>query len=195
MTDPSATDHAHDPEKRRRLIAAAARAFARIGFGETNVDVIARDAGVAKGTVYLYFENKRALFLAVLDELQRRLADAVAVNDERATPDQRLRAFVRRQLLLADGEPELFRCYTSALFGVNRDFQEAALQVFTWQVERLRALLRSDRGRSTARRQAQILAANILSTALVRGITDRAGRDTRVEEELLLGSVAGGVRP
>ena len=129
MTDPSATEHAHDPEKRRRLIAAAAAAFARIGFAETNVDVIAHDAGVAKGTVYLYFQNKRALFLAVLSELQRRLADGVL--KERAASEERLRAFVRRQLLLADEEPELFRCYTSALFGVNRDFQDAALQVFT----------------------------------------------------------------
>jgi AcrR family transcriptional regulator len=189
MTDPSATTHAHDPEKRRRLIAAAAAAFARIGFAETNVDGIARDAGVAKGTVYLYFQNKRALFLAVLSELQRRLADGVALK-ERAASDERLRAFVRRQLLLADEEPELFRCYTSALFGVNRDFQDAALQVFTWQVERLRVLLRDQAGASTTRRQAQILAANILSTALVRGITDRAGGDTRIEEELLLGSAA-----
>ncbi len=52
----------------QELIEAALQAFARKGFAGTKMDDIAELAGVAKGTVYLYFETKDALFEAVVRE-------------------------------------------------------------------------------------------------------------------------------
>jgi AcrR family transcriptional regulator len=48
--------------KREAIFAAALELFGRYGYRRTSIDDIARAAGVAKGTVYLYVENKEALF-------------------------------------------------------------------------------------------------------------------------------------
>jgi AcrR family transcriptional regulator len=193
MTDPSfSSEQGHDPEKFQRLLTAAAHEFARVGFAETNVDVIARQAGVAKGTVYLYFENKRSIFLGVLDELQRLLEtaelDSRPHGSGGARDGERLRAFIRRQLVLASEQPDVFRCYTSALFGVNRQFQDAALAVFASQVAQVRELMTGDgtTGGQEAHDRAEIIAASILAAALVRGLGERTRTGTALEEEMLL---------
>ena len=83
---------------RRRLLETAATSFARHGFDAANIDQIAVAAGVAKGTVYNYFQSKEQLFGAVLSEAARR---AVARYDEgRPFPDVRsaLRALAAADL-------------------------------------------------------------------------------------------------
>ena len=97
-------------------------------------------AEVGKGTVYLYFARKEELFLSVLWELKKRLEEAVVETTNIAKDETR--GFIRAHLRLADHAPDLFRCYTSALFGVNRDFQAAALETFAWQQDCLREIAR-----------------------------------------------------
>ena len=63
---------------RRRLLESAAAHFARQGFDATNIDAIAVDAGVAKGTIYNYFDSKEDLFGAVLAEGAQRTVDRYA---------------------------------------------------------------------------------------------------------------------
>jgi AcrR family transcriptional regulator len=48
------------------IVAAALEVFVERGFATTKLEEVARRAGVTKGTVYLYFENKEALFKAVV---------------------------------------------------------------------------------------------------------------------------------
>ena len=48
------------------IIAAALEVFADRGFAATKLEDIARRAGVTKGTIYLYFDNKEALFKALI---------------------------------------------------------------------------------------------------------------------------------
>ena len=61
----------HDKEtKRRGLIEAAAKVFARQGFLPTRVADVALEAGVGKGTVYEYFSSKDELVFAVCESLQ-----------------------------------------------------------------------------------------------------------------------------
>src|SRR2546428_11086558 len=50
------------------IITAALEAVADRGFAATKVEDVARKAGVTKGTIYLYFENKDALFKALIRE-------------------------------------------------------------------------------------------------------------------------------
>jgi AcrR family transcriptional regulator len=50
------------------IVAAALEVFVERGFAATKLDDVARKAGVTKGTVYLYFESKEALFKAVVRE-------------------------------------------------------------------------------------------------------------------------------
>jgi AcrR family transcriptional regulator len=53
--------------KRRSIVLAAMELFARYGYKKTSIDEIAEAAGVAKRTVYLNFENKAAVFVAMLE--------------------------------------------------------------------------------------------------------------------------------
>src|SRR5262249_39272599 len=59
---------------RARLLAAAAREFARAGLERANIDAISLAAGYAKGTIYNYFPSKEALFLAVVEEASAQAA-------------------------------------------------------------------------------------------------------------------------
>jgi AcrR family transcriptional regulator len=75
----------------RAILDAALGAFSRYGFRRASVDDVARAAGVAKGTVYLHFESKEALFRAVA----ARLADDIL---ERTAAARRTRAPAARRL-------------------------------------------------------------------------------------------------
>jgi TetR/AcrR family fatty acid metabolism transcriptional regulator len=52
--------------RKSELLSAARAVFARRGFHEATIDDIAHEAGVAKGTVYLYFESKQQIYLEAL---------------------------------------------------------------------------------------------------------------------------------
>lgn len=65
-------------ERPREICAAALDVFAEKGFAAAKLDEIARRAGVSKGTLYLYFKDKEALFRAVV-------RSAIAPNIEAVT--------------------------------------------------------------------------------------------------------------
>lgn len=60
-----------------KIVLAAERIFAENDFHEVLMEDVARDCGVAKGTVYRYFSSKRALYLAVMFDGIERLRDKV----------------------------------------------------------------------------------------------------------------------
>ena len=68
-------------ESRRRILDSAREVFFRDGFMEANLDEVASRAGVAKGTLYRYFDSKAELYVAVLAEdggvFERRMRETV----------------------------------------------------------------------------------------------------------------------
>jgi AcrR family transcriptional regulator len=62
-------------ERPQQILSAALRVFQRNGFRGATVDQIAREAGITKGTVYLYFETKEALFIETVRAQFRRVYD------------------------------------------------------------------------------------------------------------------------
>ena len=103
ITDP--TDR-----KRIRIVRAATLLFVRHGYRRTSVDEIARAAGVAKGTVYLYFPNKAHILLhAVAEEKRRYLGRIEQMLGGDKSPRERLRAWLRLALLLASEMPLVSR--------------------------------------------------------------------------------------
>jgi AcrR family transcriptional regulator len=90
------------PSKADFILEAATRLFARYGFRRTAIEDIAREAGVAKGTVYLYFDSKDAVYLAVQ---ARDAAEVLARSDKAlAAPG----SFRDRLLALLDAKFGLF---------------------------------------------------------------------------------------
>ncbi len=86
-------------EHRDAILRAATEVFARYGFKKASVDDIARRAGTGKGTVYLHFDSKEALFATVARDVWGRVFEHLraAVRQAR-TPDAKLRAFCSTRL-------------------------------------------------------------------------------------------------
>ncbi len=57
-----------DSAKRRQIMDGARRTFLANGFDAASMNEIARTAGVSKGTIYVYFDNKEELFEAMIEE-------------------------------------------------------------------------------------------------------------------------------
>lgn len=72
-----------DPAKRRQILEGAARVFSAMGFDAASMNDIAREAGVSKGTLYVYFEHKEELFCALIaDQRHKHLAELKALIDD-----------------------------------------------------------------------------------------------------------------
>jgi AcrR family transcriptional regulator len=93
------------PERRRALIEAATRAFARGGFAATNLDDVAAEAGVSRVLIYRHFDSKTQLYEAVLADVGWQLRVATGHPDH-AAPDS-LRALAR----VAQQNPDGFRLF------------------------------------------------------------------------------------
>jgi AcrR family transcriptional regulator len=69
-------------DKRRRILDAAQSLFLRYGVKRTALDDVVRETGIAKGTLYLYFDSKDALFAAIAErlcaEMLRNAEEAIA---------------------------------------------------------------------------------------------------------------------
>jgi AcrR family transcriptional regulator len=66
-----------EPNRRQEILDAARAVFKGEGFEKARMSEIAERSGVAKGTVYLYFNSKLALLDALCDHYQELLADAI----------------------------------------------------------------------------------------------------------------------
>ena len=64
-------------ERRKNIVDAASLIFAQLGYVATEMDRVALELGLSKGTLYLYFENKEALFLHCVDQGMRDLNQAI----------------------------------------------------------------------------------------------------------------------
>jgi AcrR family transcriptional regulator len=65
------------PERRRQILAGAKKVFAARGYHETNISHICDDLGIARGTLYQYFDSKKAVFAAIVEDLLERVRAAV----------------------------------------------------------------------------------------------------------------------
>jgi len=84
------------PEVRQReIMAAAVGLFARQGYWNTELQEVADTLGIAKGTIYLYFETKKDLYFAALDHALDQLADMLHAEVTAASgPVEKIRALV-----------------------------------------------------------------------------------------------------
>ena len=93
---PESPNDAARQDKRVRIIDAAVEVFAKKGYRSARISDIARGAGVADGTIYLYFRNKEDLLLTIFEEkmdlLLRDLRAALSGHDD---PLDRMRAYAR----------------------------------------------------------------------------------------------------
>src|SRR5438105_5665026 len=98
------------------ILEAARKVFAKKGFSDATVDDIANAAGVAKGTVYLYYKSKREVYFAALKfGIEQMYAALVAQLDRVSTPQDKLRALIGVKLAYFDENRDFFKIYYSEL--------------------------------------------------------------------------------
>lgn len=106
---PTASEKTPDrkAERRQAIVATAARLFAVKGYANCEMESVAAEHGVAKGTLYLYFKSKQELFCACVDQGMRALQETVqAAAEGEAAPFDRISAAIRAYLLFFERHPE-----------------------------------------------------------------------------------------
>ena len=96
-------------DKRRNILDAAIRVFARQGFHSTRVSDIADEAGVAYGLVYHYFDSKDKLLNELFTERWSLLLAAIEETDADTAPRERLAAVARFIVDSYRHDPELMK--------------------------------------------------------------------------------------
>ncbi len=115
--------------RRNQILDAATKVFAEKGFHPTTIKDIAKKAGIAEGTIYIYFENKTALLIGILDlmrESAQQDADfsTVSMGDFRSF----LKVYLRQPLIVPKADNfELFRVVISEIM-VNKELRELYYQ-------------------------------------------------------------------
>jgi len=84
-------------ERQEEISIAALQVFARRGLHQTTLDDVAKEAGVSKGTIYLYFKNKEDLFIAAAQQVVPTLDEFVSKRPGASIPEEDL-AYVLRSL-------------------------------------------------------------------------------------------------
>jgi TetR/AcrR family fatty acid metabolism transcriptional regulator len=119
---------------------AAMRVIARKGIDETTVQDIADEAGIAKGTVYVYFRDREELLAKTADTLfENLLAELAPAFDADGPFDERVRGLVLRQFRFFDEHRALFRA-TTALSQREAEPQKAKSRCFVQYMARLEKL-------------------------------------------------------
>jgi AcrR family transcriptional regulator len=127
-------------ERRLQILACARDAFAERGYQAATVDDVVGRAQIARGTFYLYFDDKRAVLDALVDEFLQRIGGCIVGIDiahAKLSPREQLRQNVDRITRLALSEPALLKIALRDATGLDAAF-DAKIRSF---YEALRVLL------------------------------------------------------
>jgi TetR/AcrR family fatty acid metabolism transcriptional regulator len=103
-------------DKRERILGAAERVFAKCGFYNARVAEIAKEAGVADGTIYLYFKNKDDLLISLFEDRMERVNQAMERAVSTAdTPQEKFHAFTKTYMTLVKEQPNVAEVLTVEL--------------------------------------------------------------------------------
>jgi TetR/AcrR family fatty acid metabolism transcriptional regulator len=132
--EPGAEPARVDPkaDKRERILRAAVKVFARKGFYATRVSEIAKAAGVADGTIYLYFESKDDVLVSLF---QDRIVKLIAALEEAIAAAGDFDARFRRVVGLLDGRRELAEVVTVNLRQSSKLLKQYATPLFSQYLE------------------------------------------------------------
>ena len=115
-----------------RILDAAVRVFAKKGFHATRVSEVAKAAGVADGTIYLYFKSKDELLVSLFeDRVERLLAFLHSELPKVTGAAEKLRRIIELQLGLLEGERDLAEVVTVIIRQSTKLMKEYAAPKFT----------------------------------------------------------------
>lgn len=116
------TGRRRDPDRRSRILDAAAELTARRGFHSVGMAEIGAQAGIVGSGIYRHFDSKIAVLVAVLDQGMDRLADRAAAIVSAAADDRSaLSALVRDHISVAITERHMLATYHREVHNLPED--------------------------------------------------------------------------
>ena len=112
-------------ERRLQILACARDAFAELGYQAVTVDDVVARASIARGTFYLYFDDKRAVLDALVDDFLGRILGCIVGIDiahAQSSPREQLRQNVERIARLALSEPAMLKVALRDATGLDPAF-------------------------------------------------------------------------
>jgi AcrR family transcriptional regulator len=109
-------------ERRLELLRAARDVFSTKGYHAAKIDDIVTRAGVAKGTFYLYFSDKRSVFVELVDGLFSRLGGAILQVDPHADIEAQVKHNIRGIVAVLLDDPALTQLLLSFAPGLDPAF-------------------------------------------------------------------------
>ena len=131
------TGSRHD--RRTQILRCAKEVFSKSGFHNASVADLIDEAGIARGTFYLYFASKRAIFDTLLQNLLQELRtriQPIELGPGKPEPLLQLKANIRRVLELVIQEPELIQILLHQASGADKQ-AAATIRVFYNRVQEL----------------------------------------------------------
>lgn len=139
-------------DKRDRILDAAVKVFAKTGFHGTKVSAIAKAAGVADGTIYLYFRSKEELLVSLFEDRVERLLRYM--KDELAKIDsvpEKFRRIIELQLGLLQDERDLAEVVTIILRESTKLINEFAAPKFMMYLDAIARVVAEGQARGDFR--------------------------------------------
>jgi len=133
-------------ERHEQVLRSAIEAFAQKGYHATSVGDIIRRAAIARGTFYLYFENKRQIFEAILDMALRGIVHRlrrIEVAPGSPPPLEQLRDNVGRIITYLLSERELTQILLRHAEGLDPEFDRRLSEFYEAIVDLIESSLQS----------------------------------------------------
>lgn len=183
---------------------AAMRVIARKGMAAATMQEIADEAGVAKGTIYLYFRDRDDLvekaFESAMSDLHARVESALETP---GTFEAKFRAVLAAQIGFFQTNREFFRLYMSLRYPEGTAQQQRRQKrhcqpQYKSRVERFAAVLQEGMDRGEIRKMDPMRLALFIiegsSAVIIERVLDEAPPTEEADIELIAGTILGGIR-
>lgn len=165
--DRSSRAGAQRERRRVHILLAAAKLFGQRGYHGTSVADVIEAAAISRGTFYLYFDSKDAVFLELMEQFIQRIMSVVEVVDpEGASPTERIAENVRRVVDVVFEHRDLTVMVLREGFGVRPEVDEKLGRFYGFVREMLEGALRNGARHGLIRKVDEALAATALIGAI-----------------------------
>jgi len=135
-------------QKHERILKAAIKVFAKNGFHNSKISQIAKEAGVADGTIYLYFRNKDDILISLFEEkMDIVIKDFKAVLAKVDDPTEKLKTFIRHYVEFMENQKALAEVISVELRQSNKFMKEYVPVKFAEFLKILSTIVREGKDR------------------------------------------------
>ena len=161
-------------QRRRQILDAAVKVFARNGFYNSKVLDIAKEAGVANGTIYLYFLGKDDILITIFEEQMSELIDYMKQEIQLESGClNKLRKLVSMQMHLIETNPELTELLLVELRQSRKFLKSKAIDTVADYIDMVNDVLKEGITEGTIDRNIDVTIVGTMLFSAVEGLATR----------------------